>query len=144
MTGKRALTFPIGKVGIDGTVTTTGTVTLGAGTAAYGKLSANAGVNIGAVTVPLATAFFAGTKATVTAGTRVPLASTQALIYGVVVTAAVANTGFIYVAGSTVSSTVFMYRLSPGQSSPLIPIADLATVNIDSSVNAEGVTYCGL
>ncbi len=84
------------------------------------------------------TTIFNGKKLTVTAGTRVTLSTTQA-IKSVVVTALSTNTGIIYVGNATVASTNGL-QLIAGQSVGM-DIADLATVNIDSSVSGEGVTY---
>ncbi len=90
----------------------------------------------GKLSVP--TTIFNGKKVTVTAGTRVALSTTQA-IKSVAVTALSTNTGIIYVGNATVAASNGS-QLVAGQS-VTIPIADLATVNIDSSVSGEGVTY---
>ena len=50
-----------------------------------------------------------------------------------------ANSGTIYVGNSSVSSTNG-YQLAAGES-VFLEVANLNTVNIDSSVNGEGVTY---
>lgn len=77
-------------------------------------------------------------KTTVTAaGTRVPLGS--GAIKSVTLRALVTNTGLIYVGNTTVSSANG-FQLSKSETVSL-DIDDLAKVNIDSSVNGEGVTY---
>jgi hypothetical protein len=79
-----------------------------------------------------------GSKNVTTAGTRVALASTTAC-QGVLIQAKAANTGIIYVGGSTVSSTsgIFLYA---GESVE-ISIDNLSKVYIDSSVSGEGVVF---
>lgn len=84
------------------------------------------------------TTIFNGKTLVTTAGTRVVLASSQA-IKSVTVKALSTNTGFIYVGDTSVSSTNG-FQLSAGDSVSM-DIANLNTVNIDSSVNGEGVTY---
>lgn len=79
-----------------------------------------------------------GKTTVTTAGTRVVLASSTT-IKSVTVKALSTNTGLIYVGNSTVSSSNG-FQLSAGDSISM-DIANLNTVNIDSSVNGEGVTY---
>lgn len=79
-----------------------------------------------------------GKTTVTTAGTRVALASTQA-ITSVVVKALAANTGIIYVGNVTVASTNG-FALAAGDSVAL-DIANLATVYLDSSTNTQSVTY---
>lgn len=79
-----------------------------------------------------------GKKTVTTAGTRVILATTQA-IKSLTIKALVANTGIIYVGDVTVASTNG-FQLSAGDSVSL-DLSNLNTINIDSSVNGEGVTY---
>ena len=79
-----------------------------------------------------------GKKVVTTAGTRVTLA-TSTTVKSVVIKALIANTGVIYVGDATVASTNG-FALSAGDTLGL-DIANLATVNLDSSVNGEGVTY---
>jgi hypothetical protein len=98
----------------------------------------NAGTFAVQNTPTIPTAIFNGKKTVTTAGTRVTLASTQA-VRSVVIKALVGNTGTIYVGNSTVASTNG-FALSPGDSISL-DIADLTTVNLDASVSGEGVTY---
>lgn len=81
-----------------------------------------------------------GKTTVTTAGTRVVLAASQA-VKSVTIKALQTNTGIIYVGSSTVSSTNG-FQLYAGDSVSL-DIANLNTVNIDSSVNGEGVTYAG-
>lgn len=86
------------------------------------------------------TTVFNGKTTVTTAGTRVVLASSQA-VKSVAIKALTSNTGTIYVGSSTVSSTNG-FQLAAGDTISL-DIANLNTVNIDSSVNGEGVTYVG-
>lgn len=79
-----------------------------------------------------------GSKNVTTAGTRVTLASTTAC-KSVVVMAKLTNTGKIYVGGATVSSTSGI-ELAAGETISL-DVSDLASVQIDSSVNGEGVKF---
>lgn len=81
---------------------------------------------------------FNGKTTVTTAGTRVALASSQA-VRSVVVKALVANTGTIYVGSSAVTSSNG-FALLAGDSVSL-DIANLNTVNVDCSVNGDGVTY---
>lgn len=112
------------------------------GTVAVSSLAANAGVNIGSVKMIPPSSGLEGTKNVTTAGTRVALASSQALERGVNITAKVDNTGIIYVGFAAVSSTVFMYALYPGDQG-FVEIDDPAKVFLDCSVNGEGVSYGG-
>ncbi len=82
-----------------------------------------------------------GRTTVTTVGTRVALGSSTALLTGVTVKALSTNTGNIFLGGSTVSSSNgFVLRASESQ---FIEIADISTINIDTSVNGEGVTYVG-
>lgn len=87
------------------------------------------------------TTIYNGKKTVTTAGTRVTLASSQA-IKSVTIKALVANTGTIYVGDGSVASTTG-FALLAGESISL-DIGNLVTVNLDSSVNGEGVTYLGV
>lgn len=98
-----------------------------------GTVSANA-------TPVASTTIYNGKKTVTTAGTRVTLAASQA-VKSVVIKALSTNTGFIYVGDGSVASTTG-FQLQAGETVSL-DIANLATVNLDSSVNAEGVTYIG-
>lgn len=89
-------------------------------------------------TPTVATTLYNGKKTVTTAGTRVTLASSQ-VVKSVVIKALVANTGVIYVGDGSVASTTG-FALTAGDTVSL-DIANLATVNLDSSVNGEGVTY---
>lgn len=94
----------------------------------------------GAVTTtPTApTTIYNGKKTVTTAGTRVTLAASQA-VKSVVIKALAANTGLIFVGNGSVASTTG-FELSAGDSVGL-DVANLATVNLDSAVNGEGVSY---
>lgn len=87
------------------------------------------------------TTIYNGNKNVTTAGTRVTLASSQA-VKSVTIKAKVANTGTIYVGdGSVASSNGF--ALAAGETLSL-DLANLNTVNLDASVSGEGVTYIGV
>lgn len=86
------------------------------------------------------TTIYNGNKTVTSAGTRVTLASSQA-VKSVVIKALIANTGVIYVGDGSVASTTG-FVLAAGDTVTL-DIANLATVNLDSSVSGEGVTYVG-
>lgn len=79
-----------------------------------------------------------GNKNVTTAGTRVTLASST-VCKKVVICAKSANTGTIWVGGSTVASGSGIPLVALQQIE--IDIANLTTVNIDSTVNGEGVTF---
>ena len=117
-------------------------VVLQAGTAAFGKLAANSGVDIGDVEVtslPHGATVYNGQKYVSTAGTQVALASSQAITHSVTIMAQSGNSGWIYIGNSSVSSSNG-YILDAGDTLEL-KIANLATVYVDSSVNGEGVSY---
>lgn len=97
--------------------------------------------NVAIKTIDISTALYNGKKTVTTAGTRVALASSQAILSGVTVKALAANTGVIYVGNSSVASTNG-FQLAAGES-VFLEIADLATVYLDAAVNGEGVTYLG-
>ena len=94
---------------------------------------------VGVSTVTLPTTLLNGVVQVVTATTRVALAASTVLISGVTVKAAVTNTGIIYVGNSTVAAANG-YRLNAGDS-VFIEIANLASVYVDASVDAQSVTY---
>lgn len=73
-----------------------------------------------------------------TAGTRVPLASSTA-VKSMTIRALASNTGLIYVGNTSVSSANG-FQLSKSETVSL-DLDNLSKVNIDSSVNGEGVTY---
>lgn len=109
-----------------------------AGTAAIGKLAANAGVNIGSVDIAAPTTVINGKKTVTTAGTRVTLAASTT-VKGVTVKALAANTGKIYVGDTSVASANG-FELAASESVSL-DLANLNTINLDSSVNGEGVSF---
>jgi hypothetical protein len=89
--------------------------------------------------IALPTTIYNGQKSVTTAGVRVTLASSQAILSGVTIKALVANTGTIYVGDGSVSSSTG-FRLNPGDTI-FLEVTNLITINLDSSVNGEGVTY---
>jgi hypothetical protein len=82
-----------------------------------------------------------GQTSVTTAGTRVTLASSTAA-KGVTVCAKSTNTGNIFLGSSAVTSANGRI-LRPGECQSLA-ISNLNTVNLDSAVNGEGVTYVGV
>jgi hypothetical protein len=102
-------------------------------------IEANQATMIASLSAP--STIYNGKKTVTTAGTRVALASSQA-VKSVTIKALSANTGVIYVGDSSVSSANGLQLLA-GESISL-DIANLNTVNLDSSVNGEGVTYIGV
>ena len=99
-----------------------------------------ASVDVDVTTVTLPTTLLNGVVTVTTATTRVPLigASTP-LISGVTVKAAADNTGIIYVGNATVAAANG-FRLAAGES-VFLEIANLQTVNVDASIDAQSVTY---
>lgn len=82
---------------------------------------------------------FTGKTTVTTAGTQVALGTSQALVLGVWIRAATANTGIIYVGDLNVDSTTG-YDLAPGESQ-FFPIANRATLFVDASANSQSVSY---
>jgi hypothetical protein len=80
-------------------------------------------------------------KTVTTSGTRVALAASQS-VKSLSIKALSSNTGTIYVGDSSVTSANG-FRLLANESVS-IDLANLNTVNIDSSVNGEGVCYIGV
>ena len=93
------------------------------------------------VSIAAPTTIFNGKTTVTTAGTRVTLAASQA-VRSVTIKALPTNTGIIYVGNSSVASTNGL-QLSASESVSM-DISNLNTVNLDSSVNGEGVTYLGV
>ena len=144
MTGKRALTFPIGKVGIDGTVTTTGTVTLGPGTATYGKLAANSGVDIGDVdvtSVSLAPSVYTVAEKTDLSTSNFQLAS-NANTYGVRITNTSTNGNIVYVGDTNITATRFLKRLYPGEDA-WFEVSNSNLLYVRGSAASTAFTYGG-
>lgn len=116
-------------------------VVLVAGTAAFGKLAANSGVDIGDVGHDI-TGIGHGVKVVTTAGTDVVLATSTAARL-VIIQAQTDNTNVIAVGATGVDATVATgtgILLNPGDTITL-PVDNLADVYIDSLVNGEGVRY---
>ena len=80
-----------------------------------------------------------GSKNTVTAGTRVQLATDQAC-RAVFIKALRLNAGYVYVGTSAVSSTAFGNDLAANEGWA-VEVANLNQLWIDTSVSGEGVTY---
>lgn len=80
-----------------------------------------------------------GSKNVTTAGSRVQLSLTSVPCKKVNVQAKVANTGSIYIGGSTIAVNRGIELLP--LASILLTVSDLNLIYIDSSVNGEGVTY---
>lgn len=100
-------------------------------------IDASGNFKVGQITLP--STIYNGQKTVTTAGTRVTLASSQALTSGVKIKALSGNTGNIFVGNSTVSSSNG-YVLKASEE-VFIEVDNLATINLDSSVNGEGVSY---
>ena len=148
----------IGKVSIDQVtadankvVTTTGsitTATLGAGTAIAGKVGIDQTTdgttnkvyvgNTANVQLTGSSLAVANVQNVTTAGTRVQLSSVACR--EITIIAKRANTGYIYVGGVTVSSTVYGAELE-AKDSITIPVSNADEIYIDSSVSGEGISY---
>lgn len=100
-------------------------------------VSATGALSVDAAVTAFSTIGTGSTNVT-TAGTRVVLAGSTAC-KKVVICAKAANTGTIWVGGSTVASGSGIPLVALQQIE--IDIQNLTTVNIDSTVNGEGVTY---
>lgn len=97
--------------------------------------------NVDVVTLPAPPAsIFAGQKTVTTAGTPEALAATQAITKSVTVKALASNTTAAYVQpnGALGASG---FELAPGEASPPIEVADLATVFVDVATSGQGVSY---
>lgn len=105
------------------------------------RVSSSNPLPVSATTESAPTTIYNGKKTVTTAGTRVVLAASQA-VKSVTIKALSTNTGFIYVGDTSVASTNGL-QLEAGETISL-DIANLNTVNLDSSVNGEGVTYIGV
>lgn len=93
------------------------------------------------VTPSIATSIGSGSKNVTTAGTRVQLATTTTC-KKVIITANVANTGTIWVGGSSVAANSGIPLVA--LQNVTLDISDLAAIWLDSTVNGEGVTYAYL
>ena len=82
-----------------------------------------------------------GEKLVTTAGTRVTLAAATPC-RSVTIKALTTNTGTIYVGSATVAAANG-FPLAAGDTVSL-DVADLSTINLDATVNGEGVRYIGL
>lgn len=91
------------------------------------------------ISLAMPATFYHGQKTVTTAGTEVVLAASQVLVSGVTVKAMSTNTGKIYVGGNPVTSATG-FELSVGES-VFIATDNLADVWIDSSINAQSVSY---
>ena len=145
MSAKRDPNFPLGKVRIDGTNSTTSTVAISqSSTNNNVKLVANSGVDIGdvdvtSITPPSSVSY--GRVTVTTSGTEVQGGSV-AFTQGVTIRALTANTGLVVV-GSNNSLTVSNgYQLAPGESI-FIACNNLSLLWFDAAVNGEGVSYIG-
>lgn len=102
------------------------------------NLRDSSGNEIGPGALATPTVIFNGKQTVATAGTRVQLATTQA-VKSISVKALASNTGLIFLGNSTVASGNG-FQLSAGDEQSF-DLANLATVYIDASVSGEGVTY---
>ena len=86
-----------------------------------------------------------GSKDVTTAGTREKLAASYTPCFTVTIQAKVANSNYVYVGGSSVSSTNGV-QLAAGDSVTFSPISreyryDLSGIWVDAAVDGEGVVY---
>lgn len=79
-----------------------------------------------------------GTRAVATAGTQVKLSNTSIACYQVMITAAPANSGDIFVGDKDVDNT---YVALAAGDSHTIDIDDVSKVWIDAATNGEGVDF---
>ena len=93
--------------------------------------------SISSISVP--TAIYNGQNTVASAGTREPLASTQAILSGVTVKALAGNSGIVYVGDNTVAAANGL-ELSASES-VFIEVDDVATVNIDAAEDGDGVGW---
>ena len=89
--------------------------------------------------IDLPTVIYNGKTAVTTAGTRVPLTTTQAVLSGVNIKALAGNSGIIYVGNATVAAANG-FQLAAGQS-VFLEVANLATVYLDAGSSGEGVSW---
>lgn len=94
---------------------------------------------ISSVTIP--STIVHGQKTVTTAGTDVVLAGSNALVIGVTVKALAGNTGLIYVGLTGVTSSTG-FELSAGEQI-FIPITNTNVIFIDSSIDAQSVSFIG-
>lgn len=137
LNGRLQIGDGLGSVTVDAPVGTPVFVRLSDGTSAIGTLPVSIAATV-TTSEAAPTTIFNGKKTVTTAGTRVTLAASTT-VKSVTIKALAANTGTIYVGDTSVASTNG-FALSAGESISL-DIANLNTVNLDSSVNGEGVTY---
>ena len=86
-----------------------------------------------------------GLMAVTTAGTRLPLIAARTVANWIIIQSKTANTGKVYIGGSTVSSTSGI-ELQSADDSVEFPavrgsLYDLSKIYIDVSVNLEGVKF---
>lgn len=79
----------------------------------------------------------------VAAGTGLQISSTSYPCHEVTIIALRTNTGYVYIGGSDVSSTVYGAELTAGDSITLA-VNDLNLVYFDTSVSGEGISYVAL
>ncbi len=130
------MSFTPGLNTISGPVTVTGPLT-------DAQLRATPVPISGSVTVASSiTGILTGRTVVTTAGTRVVLASSTVCKY-VIITAETDNTGTIVVGGTSVVAALATRQGTPLFASQSVgfEIDDLSDVNLDSTVNGDGVTY---
>ena len=103
------------------------------------QVDASGNLQADVLAVALPTAIYNGQKTVTTAGTREALASSQAIVSGVLIKALAANTNDVYVGNASVSSSNG-FVLDAGEE-VFIEIANLATVYLDVDTDGEGVSY---
>lgn len=119
-----------------------GTVTTVTGVTTVSTVTAVTSITNPVTANHAATGVIDGRTTVTTAGTRVALASSTAAKQ-VIITAETDNTGIVVVGGSTVVAALATRQGTPlaAGDSVVLPIDNLADVNLDAMVNGEGVTY---
>jgi hypothetical protein len=123
---------PIGTVGISSAIP--------AGTNVIGHVIVDSAPTT-AITQALSSAVVDGTDTNVAAGTRRALGA-LATPFGCYVTNTHA-TAIAYIGSTSVSSTRFVFKLYPGQSTPLIPVSNANGISWDTDTTGCTVAYGG-
>lgn len=140
MTGKRGSGFLIGKVAIDGTVTTSGTVAISQ-TSTNNNVKTISGSTTAVSSVALAASVYDVAEKTDLSTSAFQLA-TNANTYGTRVTNTSTNGNIMYVGGANVSATRFIRRLYSGESG-WFEVSDAALLYVFGSAASTRFTYGG-
>lgn len=131
-------------VALDPAVTNTVTVaggTAGTPSAVVQSVQGVVGGTAQPISQALSAAMVDGTDTNVAAGTRRALGS-LATPFGCYVTNTHA-TAIAYIGSTLVSSSRFVFKLYPGQSTPLIPVSNASGISWDTDTTACTVAYGG-